>query len=192
MSKGHQFRKYISYRRKAKARHGVHSPFVYALSDYLLKSNVHTPLILATSHHKKLVNKLISYFGCNNILWLTNKDGESETFLSIKREENGVQLRTERFNYDQYKEYPAPDLYLFDLRAPGDWRLAWEKYKDKLSPNAILLIISIHHSQAHTEAWETISAATMVKMSIDLYRVGLLFFREEFKEKQHFVLRSKA
>jgi len=31
-----------------------------------------------------------------------------------------------------------------------------------------------------------------VRMSIDLYGTGLLFFKQSFKEKQHFVLQHKG
>jgi hypothetical protein len=194
VSKTHQLKEYVKYRRKARGMHGVHSPFAYELSENLLKQKAAPGnLVLATSRHRKLVNKIISYFQCRHILWLTNKDGETETYISIGQEEQGgIQLRTERFNFDQFATYPPPDLYLIDLENPEDWMQAWQKYKPYIGPNDVFLITSVHQSREHTGAWDQIHMDDAVRLSTDLFKVGLLFFREEFKEKQHFVLKTKS
>ncbi len=173
-------------------RHGVHSPFVYGLTERLLKNKSDAGnLILATSRHKKLVNKIISYLQCKHILWLTNKDGETETFISIEYETNNkIKLRTERFNFDQFASYPEPDLYLIDLLHPSDWINAWEKYKPRIKPHTTVLITSVHHSKEHSNSWQNIHEDNAVRLSVDLFKVGLLFFKEELKEKQHFVLKT--
>ena len=194
MSKRHQLIEYIKYRRKAKSRHGVHSPFVYELTENLLKKKtVDSNLVLATNRHKKLVNKIIKYFNCRHILWLTNRDGESETYIAIEQDGSGkMRLRTERFNFSQFTSYETPDLYLIDLHNPNDWKTAWEKYRPYLRSDSIVLITSIHHSKEHTVAWEHIFTDRNVKLSIDLFKIGLLFFKDEFKETQHFVLKSAS
>jgi hypothetical protein len=38
-------------------------------------------------------------------------------------------------------------------------------------------------------AWEKICKDDRVTLSIDLFFIGLVFFRKEFREKQHFVIR---
>jgi hypothetical protein len=38
-------------------------------------------------------------------------------------------------------------------------------------------------------AWETIKAHPATTLSIDLFFIGLAFLREEFKVKQHFILK---
>ncbi|MEJ0084035.1 MAG: hypothetical protein WDM78_24545 [Puia sp.] len=39
------------------------------------------------------------------------------------------------------------------------------------------------------EAWKTIQEDPRVKMSVDIFSAGLVFFRNEFKVKQQFVIR---
>ena len=55
--------------------------------------------------------------------------------------------------------------------------------------NSILVFDDIHWSSEMEAAWETIKNDAAVTCSIDLFFIGIVFFRKEFKEKQHFVIR---
>jgi predicted O-methyltransferase YrrM len=55
--------------------------------------------------------------------------------------------------------------------------------------NSLFIFDDIHWSNEMEEAWETIRSRPEVRLSIDLFHFGLVFFREEQKEKEHFVLR---
>lgn len=63
-----------------------------------------------------------------------------------------------------------------------------QKPKDIFSSEQILILHSLRNSQNHQLAWQQIIALPQVKLSIDLYGIGVLFFCDAFKEKQHFVL----
>jgi hypothetical protein len=39
------------------------------------------------------------------------------------------------------------------------------------------------------EAWKEIQQHPAVTLSIDLFFIGLVFFKKDFKAKQHFVIR---
>lgn len=56
-------------------------------------------------------------------------------------------------------------------------------------PNNIVFVPKPHATNEATVAWTSLCARPEVSLSIDLYHVGLLFFRKEFKRKQHFILR---
>jgi predicted O-methyltransferase YrrM len=59
----------------------------------------------------------------------------------------------------------------------------------KINNNSILVFDDIHWSTEMESAWETIKKDAAVTCSIDLFFIGIVFFRKEFKEKQDFVIR---
>lgn len=58
-----------------------------------------------------------------------------------------------------------------------------------LQAGSILVFDDIHWSPEMEEAWATLKADPMVTCSIDLFYIGLLFFRREFHTPQHFTIR---
>ena len=59
----------------------------------------------------------------------------------------------------------------------------------KTNNDSILVFDDIHWSSEMEAAWQTIRKNAAVTCSIDLFFIGIVFFRKEFKEKQHFVIR---
>lgn len=68
-----------------------------------------------------------------------------------------------------------------------------EKYFNQLLPktnnDSILIFDDIHWSKEMEQAWETIKQHPSVLCTIDLFFIGIVLFRQAFKEKQHFVIR---
>ena len=68
-----------------------------------------------------------------------------------------------------------------------------ERYFKELLPktnnHSILVFDDIHWSSEMEAAWETIKNNAAITCSIDLFFIGIVFFRKEFQEKQHFVIR---
>jgi len=54
---------------------------------------------------------------------------------------------------------------------------------------AVLIFDDIHWSAEMEDAWEAIRRDPRVYLTIDLFFIGLVFLREEFKVKQDFVIR---
>lgn len=59
---------------------------------------------------------------------------------------------------------------------------------DHIHNDSVFIFDDIHWSTDMERAWETIKAHPAVTMTVDLFQVGLVFFRRE-QPKQHFVLR---
>jgi len=59
----------------------------------------------------------------------------------------------------------------------------------KINNDSILVFDDVHWSSEMEAAWETIKKNAAVTCSIDLFFIGIVFFRKEFKETQHYVIR---
>jgi predicted O-methyltransferase YrrM len=59
----------------------------------------------------------------------------------------------------------------------------------RCAPSSILIFDDIHWSAEMEEAWARIQGDPGVYMTIDLFLIGLVVLRDEFKVKQHFVIR---
>lgn len=65
----------------------------------------------------------------------------------------------------------------------------FQQLVQKANNDTILIFDDIHWSPEMETAWETIKAHPSVRCTIDLFFIGLVFFREEFRGKQHFTIR---
>ena len=60
---------------------------------------------------------------------------------------------------------------------------------EKCHPDSILVFDDIHWSKEMEQAWKEIQQHPSVRCTVDLFFLGFVFFRTEFKEKQHFTIR---
>lgn len=67
------------------------------------------------------------------------------------------------------------------------------RYFEQLLPvmqdHAVLIFDDIHWSREMEQAWTDIQQHPAVTLSVDLFFIGLIFFRKEQKVKQHFTIR---
>lgn len=68
-----------------------------------------------------------------------------------------------------------------------------QRYFQQILPfihnDTILVLDDIHWSVEMEEAWQTIKEHASVRATIDLFFIGIVLFRQEFKAKQHFSIR---
>lgn len=60
---------------------------------------------------------------------------------------------------------------------------------NKSNEETVLIFDDIHWSKGMEEAWQEIKAHPSVTLTIDLFFIGLVYFRKENKVKQHFNIR---
>ncbi|ANI89468.1 SAM-dependent methyltransferase [Arachidicoccus ginsenosidimutans] len=58
-----------------------------------------------------------------------------------------------------------------------------------INENSILIFDDIHWSEEMENAWKEIIAHEAITLSIDLFFIGIVFFRKEFKAKQDFEIK---
>ena len=87
------------------------------------------------------------------------------------------------------KKQHALDLIYFDGNHQKEATLSYFSQLLPLAHNdSVFIFDDIHWSKGMGEAWEEIKAHPRVRVSIDSFFWGLIFFREE-QEKEHFTLR---
>ncbi|MBL7700423.1 MAG: class I SAM-dependent methyltransferase [Chitinophagaceae bacterium] len=59
----------------------------------------------------------------------------------------------------------------------------------KASQRSVIIFDDIHWSKEMEEAWREIKEHPAVMLTVDLFFLGIIFFRPEFKVKQHFRIR---
>ena len=85
---------------------------------------------------------------------------------------------------------PAVDLAFID----GNHRLEptvryFEQLLPAINDHSIIILDDIHWSEGMEQAWQQVKDHPAVTLSIDLFFIGLVFFRKDFKVKQHFSVR---
>lgn len=65
----------------------------------------------------------------------------------------------------------------------------FEQLLEKTNSQTILIFDDIHWSEGMEAAWEIIKNHPKVLLTIDLFFIGVVFFRTDFKVKQHFTIR---
>lgn len=88
------------------------------------------------------------------------------------------------------KKLGRPDMVFIDGNHRKEPTLRYFKILlDHTGPETILIFDDIHWSQEMEEAWEEIRLDPAVQCSLDLFFIGIVFFRQEFREKVHFSIR---
>jgi predicted O-methyltransferase YrrM len=87
-------------------------------------------------------------------------------------------------------DIPRLDLFYVDGNHQYEPTLQYfEMGLRKKHNNSVFVFDDINWNDEMRKAWEEIKSHPEVTLSIDMFFVGLVFFRKEHKQKEHFVLR---
>ena len=165
----------------------------------------------------ELLYKLVQYFNCNNILELGTSLGVSTHYLalasttskviSIESNYQLIDIVLKQFkklgiqntkiiegNFDHVletvlEETEMLDLVFIDGNHSKDATLKYfELIKPKLHNDSCIIFDDIYWSKEMCEAWNIIKKDNLVRVSIDIYQFGIVFFRKE-SSKENFVIR---
>jgi predicted O-methyltransferase YrrM len=130
--------------------------------------------------------RIVSIEGASSVAELAK---HHHKFLHV----SNVEVRTGEFNDilpDALQQLRKVDLVFIDGNHRREPTI---QYFRQLLPHtnaqSMLIFDDIHWSEEMEEAWETIKKHPAVTASIDLFFIGIILFRPEFKSKQHFTIR---
>ncbi|MEO6583683.1 MAG: class I SAM-dependent methyltransferase [Ferruginibacter sp.] len=118
----------------------------------------------------KIASETITQIGLTNVHLSTGNFDEQLPFLLEKTDKIG-------FAFVDGNHRKVPTISYF------------QQLMQQADNETILVFDDIHWSVQMEEAWEFIKADDSVTLSIDLFFIGIILFRNEFKVKQHFNIR---
>lgn len=166
--------------------------------------------------HAQLLFRLVNYFQPQTILEIGTSFGLSTMYLAIANSKSEVITiegcpQTRQIAISNFKEaeltnirslegnfntvlpellssVPKLDLVFFDGNHKKNPTLSYfTQCLEKADNESIFIFDDIYWSKEMAEAWAEIKAHPKVTVTIDLFQMGIVFFRKE-QTKQHFVL----
>ncbi len=196
--------KYLRYIFISKTKHSVHSPFVYDLVTNVLNDksqrqeypkirNLNTSTI--NSKRLKLIYRIINHFKSENILELGHSEQLNNTILShIQLKANMFYCNIKTNEISEIKTQNKIQSQSFDFaiyNMQNNEELTLNKFMSQLKHfhnNSVVVINHIHQSKKMEDLWKKIKTQKEVTISIDLFFIGLVFFRKE-QVKENFIIR---
>lgn len=170
----------------------------------------------ATPKKGKLLFRLINYFNCKDILELGTSVGLGTAYMAKANAKNNIttieactntlklaQQNFKKLNLENIKtiNYTFSNFFTKVLHQNQQYDFVFIdgdhkkestlNYFDQLlhlkKENAVFVFDDINWSQAMYEAWQQIKKHPEVTISIDLFQLGIIFFKKD-QVKQHFQL----
>ncbi len=130
--------------------------------------------------------RLITMEGANEVAKMANKNFKESGLVNIRIEEG---------NFDNTLPAVVCGLSSVDFAfIDGNHRQQptenyFHQLLSKINDDSILIFDDIHWSKEMEAVWDTIKSHPSVRCTVDLFFIGIVFFRPEFHEKQHFTIR---
>lgn len=130
-------------------------------------------------------SKIITIEGCKEIAEVANKNFQK---LELKNIEQVVGNFDEVLP-DVLKKIDQLDFVFFDGNHRKDPTISYFKQcLEKANEQSVFVFDDIYWSSEMTEAWEEIKKHEKVTVTLDLFFMGIVFFRKE-QVKEHFIIR---
>ena len=196
-------RKYFQFLLKSSNQHGVHSPFVYQLITKCLYKKIdkdswktfqtsNNKLLknkkIKNSHKKaKILLKLIHYLKPKNNLEIANSLNLEVTALAMNSSNSCVTtIANTPLEISEVTLNRKFDCVYFHKN-----QITLKTFNTCLKAinnNSFFIFNDIYENSETIKNWSSIKNHTKVKVSLDLFYFGVIFFRKE-QAKEHFKIR---
>lgn len=165
----------------------------------------------------QLLYRMVRYYGATNILELGTSLGITSRYLALgnpqgtlttvegasevaelaagsMKEEGLHNIHPIIGNFDDqlplFLEKNTPDFVFIDGNHREEPTIDYFKQLAEVSHNDTILVFDdIHWSVGMEQAWKFIQTHPATHCTIDLFFIGIVLFRQEFREQQHFAIR---
>ena len=149
----------------ANSKHGVHSPFVFQLANEVIQTRI--KYYTKKQKNKALVNQIISHFKPKSIIEIGSYNLFKKSTIYFN------DFKNLNLNYVDF---------IFIQKATTKILCKSLKY---MHNDSVLLLNNIHQTK---EEWKHLQNHSKVNVSINLFYIGLVFFREQ-QDEEHFTIR---
>jgi predicted O-methyltransferase YrrM len=137
--------------------------------------------------------KLTTIEGAKEVAEIANENFTTLQLQNLPARQAGIELITRNFD-DSLSSVicylSSVDFVFMDGNHRHEPTVRYfQQLLSKANNDSIFIFDDIHWSKEMEQAWKIIKENNAVRCSIDLFFMGIVFFRKEFKEKQHFVIR---
>jgi hypothetical protein len=160
-----QFISYFKFLLKSTNQHGVHSPFVF---DFVTKG----------LYKKDVRNTVLNTY--DELKILSKKQQKILSKIITHFDIDSIFFNESIFKTTSTKKHKI--LFINNLKHNSNLNTS------NLNAKHIILVNNIYHNKSNYQNWKKITQKNQVKVSIDLFYFGLLFFRKE-QAKEHFTIR---
>ena len=176
--------------------HGIHSPFVFKFIQEILnwKSPLtaienNTPAVKQildqieaavsaplTPKNKIVIARLLQWL--NPITTLVTGDKKQFDAKTVMQA-NGTYEAVEKIDF----------VFIGEGQDGATILQSVNRVMDKMHSNSWLILHGIHADSNMETVWNTLKEHSNIRLSIDLFTIGILFCRKEQKEQEHFIIR---
>lgn len=139
---------------------------------YLASANINTPVITMEGA-ENILRIAKNNFNHLNLSNIKTVQGNFDSTLPLEIN----QLSTIDFVFIDGNHRKEPTLRYF------------KEISKKITENSVIVFDDIHWSKEMEEAWYQIKTHSSVTLTVDLFFIGIVFFRKQQKTKQHFIIR---
>lgn len=181
--------KYLHYRwvaANAKG-HGIHSPFVFSLVTAQMNATKTRELI---KYRDPSINKIMQEIEAVITYSMPEKIKRLITRLIDLFQPNSFCVIGENGVDKNYTNKASIDFAFFSDRNKKATLLHDANLVvQKMHSSSWIVLHGIHTSSEMEAAWEMLKKHPQIRLTIDLFNIGLLFCRKEQKEQEHFIIR---